>query len=72
MAQAGPSLDDRFRGCLLGLAVGNALGGLFEAQDAPAIRARCPTVEALLGHPAASIRGPRAHGPHSGPYDRSR
>lgn len=45
------SLAGRFRGCLLGLAVGDALGGLFEAQDAGAIRARCPTVEALVAYP---------------------
>ena len=45
------SLDDRFRGCLLGLAIGDALGGLFEGQDADAIRSRCPTVEALVDYP---------------------
>lgn len=51
MADGGRSLDDRFRGCLLGLAIGDALGGLFEGQDAEAIRSRCPTVEALVAHP---------------------
>ncbi len=50
-ADAGRPLNDRFRGCLLGLAVGDAWGGLFEGQDAAAILARCPTVEALVEHP---------------------
>lgn len=31
---AGARLKDRFEGCLLGLAVGDALGGKFEAQSA--------------------------------------
>jgi ADP-ribosylglycohydrolase len=31
-----PSLPDRFTGCLLGLAVGDALGGCFEGQSAEA------------------------------------
>jgi poly(ADP-ribose) glycohydrolase ARH3 len=44
-------LQDRFRGCLLGLAVGDALGALFEAQSADAIRCRFPTVEALIAYP---------------------
>ena len=30
------SLEDRFIGCLLGLAVGDALGGCFEGQTAGA------------------------------------
>jgi poly(ADP-ribose) glycohydrolase ARH3 len=42
------SLNDRFRGCLLGLAVGDALGGRFEAQSAEHVRERIPTVERLL------------------------
>jgi poly(ADP-ribose) glycohydrolase ARH3 len=48
-------LQDRFRGCLLGLAVGDALGGRFEAQSADAVRARAPTVEALMAHPQDEI-----------------
>jgi poly(ADP-ribose) glycohydrolase ARH3 len=44
-------LRERFRGCLLGLAVGDALGGRFEAQSSEAIRARVPTVEDLLAYP---------------------
>jgi len=44
-------LLDRFRGCLLGLAIGDALGGKFEAQDAEAIRARFPTVQSLIDYP---------------------
>lgn len=44
-----PSLQDRFRGCLVGLAVGDALGGRFEAQSADHIRNRVPTVDRLIG-----------------------
>jgi poly(ADP-ribose) glycohydrolase ARH3 len=51
MSIAESVLEDRFQGCLLGLALGDALGGRLEAQDAGAIRARFPTVEALVGHP---------------------
>lgn len=43
-----PSLRDRFRGCLLGLAVGDALGGRFEAQSAQHIRQRFPDVHSLV------------------------
>ena len=32
MAILSPILKDRFIGCFLGLAIGDALGGLFEAQ----------------------------------------
>jgi len=44
-------LLDRFEGCLLGLAVGDALGGRFEAQSAEAILARFADTEHLIGHP---------------------
>jgi poly(ADP-ribose) glycohydrolase ARH3 len=44
------NLRERFRGCLLGLAVGDALGARFEAQSAEAIRARLPTVHALFDY----------------------
>lgn len=50
-----PVLRDRYRGCLLGLAVGDALGGLFEAQPADAIRARFPTVEELIAYPQRDL-----------------
>jgi poly(ADP-ribose) glycohydrolase ARH3 len=50
-----PSLLDRFRGCLLGLAVADALGGRFEAQSADGIRARFPSVEALVAYPTDEI-----------------
>jgi poly(ADP-ribose) glycohydrolase ARH3 len=52
---ADPVLQDRFRGCLLGLAVGDALGGKFEAQSADALRARFPTVDALIAYPQEEI-----------------
>jgi hypothetical protein len=35
-------LQDRFRGCLLGLALGDALDGQFEAQTPRDIRGRVP------------------------------
>ncbi|HEY8506146.1 MAG TPA: ADP-ribosylglycohydrolase family protein [Gemmataceae bacterium] len=40
----GEILADRFLGCLLGLAVGDALGGRFEAQSAEHVRSRFPSV----------------------------
>ena len=55
MSHDPPALRDRFRGCLLGLAVGDALGGLFEAQPADAIRARFPTAEALFAYPQRDL-----------------
>jgi len=55
MAAADDTLEDRFLGCLLGLAIGDALGGKFEAQDAEAIRQRFPTGGALMGYPQEEI-----------------
>src|SRR6516165_7388331 len=55
MPLADSMLQDRFRGCLFGLAVGDALGGKFEAQAADAIRARFPTVESLITYPQEEI-----------------
>src|SRR4051812_46921253 len=49
------SLRDRFRGCLLGLAVGDALGGRFEARDAYHVRARFPSPAALVAYPQDEI-----------------
>jgi poly(ADP-ribose) glycohydrolase ARH3 len=46
-------LLDRFRGCLLGLAVGDALGGRFEGQAPNWIAERYPTPEALVANPTA-------------------
>lgn len=48
-------LKDRFEGCLLGLAVGDALGGKFEGQSADAIRNRFPTSEQLIAYPKEEI-----------------
>jgi poly(ADP-ribose) glycohydrolase ARH3 len=48
-------LQDRFEGCLFALAVGDALGGNFEAQSADAIRARFPTAEQLIAYPQEEI-----------------
>ncbi|MBX3413311.1 MAG: ADP-ribosylglycohydrolase family protein [Pirellulales bacterium] len=43
-----PTLEDRFIGCLLGLAVGDALGAHFEGQSPEHIAARFPSVRALI------------------------
>jgi poly(ADP-ribose) glycohydrolase ARH3 len=48
-------LKERFEGCLFGLAVGDALGGKFEAQSADAIRARFPSAERLIAYPQEEI-----------------
>jgi poly(ADP-ribose) glycohydrolase ARH3 len=55
MLAAESLLKDRFLGCLLGLAVGDALGGKFEAQSAGAVRARFPNIEALIAFPREEI-----------------
>jgi len=55
MTIADPILKDRFEGCLFGLAVGDALGGKFEAQSADAIRARFPSTARLIGYPQEEI-----------------
>jgi poly(ADP-ribose) glycohydrolase ARH3 len=52
---ADAALQDRFTGCLLGLAIGDALGAKFEAQSADAIRARFPTAAALMAYPTEEI-----------------
>jgi poly(ADP-ribose) glycohydrolase ARH3 len=52
---ASPTLEQRFEGCLLGLAVGDALGGRLEAQDAHWIRDRFATVEQLIEYPQDEI-----------------
>jgi poly(ADP-ribose) glycohydrolase ARH3 len=49
------SLRDRFEGCLLGLALGDALGAKFEAQSAEAIRGRIPSTDALIAYPQEEI-----------------
>ncbi|HEX4611368.1 MAG TPA: ADP-ribosylglycohydrolase family protein, partial [Urbifossiella sp.] len=55
MAVTGLDLKDRFEGGLLGLAIGDALGGMFEAQSADAIRTRFPTAERLVAYPQEEI-----------------
>lgn len=42
------SLEDRFIGCMLGLAVGDALGAHFEGQSREHLASRFSSVEALL------------------------
>jgi poly(ADP-ribose) glycohydrolase ARH3 len=49
------AVDHRFSGCLLGLAIGDALGGRFEAQDAYWVRQRFPTCADLLAYPADEL-----------------
>jgi len=48
-------LSDRFVGCLLGLAVGDALGGRFEARAAEHLRERFPTHQALFDYPTDEL-----------------
>jgi poly(ADP-ribose) glycohydrolase ARH3 len=48
---ASTNLNDRFTGCLLGLAVGDALGGCFEGQTAEFIAGRYPTPQAFVATP---------------------
>jgi poly(ADP-ribose) glycohydrolase ARH3 len=55
MATADLMLKDRFAGCLLGLAIGDALGAKFEAQSPDAIRARFSSVERLIAYPQDEI-----------------
>lgn len=55
MALSDDVLRGRFQGCLLGLAIGDALGGKFEAQTAEAIRACFPTAQALIDYPTEEI-----------------
>ena len=50
-----PTLTNRFTGSLLGLAVGDALGGRFEAQSAEGIRRRFPTVAKLMAYPTDEL-----------------
>src|SRR5262249_47605728 len=45
------SLRDRFRGCLIGLAVGDALGARCEGVLPEYVRARFPSVAALIAAP---------------------
>jgi poly(ADP-ribose) glycohydrolase ARH3 len=55
MAATVPDLKDRFEGCLLGLAIGDSLGGKFEAQSAESIGGRFATVSQLIDYPRDEI-----------------
>jgi poly(ADP-ribose) glycohydrolase ARH3 len=55
LAVVDAELRRRFEGCLLGIAIGDALGAKFEAQSAEAIRARFNSVEALIAYPQDEI-----------------
>lgn len=46
----GVLLEQRFQGCLCGLAVGDALGGRFEAQSAEHLRQRFSDVDSLINY----------------------
>ena len=52
-----PSLESRFEGCLLGLAVGDALGAPFEGQSLDSIARQFRTASDLIDHlPAGELR----------------
>jgi poly(ADP-ribose) glycohydrolase ARH3 len=55
MSLADDVVADRFKGCLRGLAVGDALGAKFEGQTGDSIRARFATVDALIDYPQEEI-----------------
>jgi poly(ADP-ribose) glycohydrolase ARH3 len=55
MSDSSDSLCDRFEGCLLGLAIGDALGSKFEAQSAEGIHGRFPSVAKLIAYPGEEI-----------------
>lgn len=50
-----PTLKDRFQGCLIGLAIGDAVGAKFEAQSGDFIHKRFSTSAALLEYPTEEI-----------------
>jgi len=51
MKNSRPSTEDRFIGCLLGLAVGDALGAPFEGQSVDAMANRYPAAKDLIENP---------------------
>jgi poly(ADP-ribose) glycohydrolase ARH3 len=55
MNPRGVPLHDRFSGCLLGMAIGDALGGRFEGQSAEAIGSRFSSVAALMAYPSDEL-----------------
>ncbi|HZT83746.1 MAG TPA: ADP-ribosylglycohydrolase family protein, partial [Gemmataceae bacterium] len=48
-------LEDRFAGCLLGLAVGDALGARFEGQSPEWVAQRYRDPQALLDNPPGDV-----------------
>jgi poly(ADP-ribose) glycohydrolase ARH3 len=50
-----PTLLDRFRGCLLGLAVGDALGAPFEGIDAYGIYSAFGPARSIVDHPPVDV-----------------
>lgn len=49
------SIDERFAGCLLGLAVGDALGAHFEGQTCDSIARRYRTAASLIENPPSDV-----------------
>jgi len=53
MNSSKPSTEDRFVGCLLGLAIGDALGAPFEGQSVDAMAGRYSAAQDLIANPPA-------------------
>ncbi len=51
MSRVSPTLEERFAGCLLGLAVGDALGAPFEGLPADAIARGYGSADELIENP---------------------
>src|SRR5829696_6607207 len=51
-----PDLQDRFRGCLLGLAIGDALGATYEGETSSFIASRFPSPQALLDRDLGTLQ----------------
>jgi poly(ADP-ribose) glycohydrolase ARH3 len=51
-----PDMQDRFRGCLLGLAIGDALGATYEGESSSFIASRFPSPQSLLDRDLGTLQ----------------